>query len=67
MPCHAPFFFTPRKNRCNLTRNGFVWGAITVDHEKFARLRAEHYNMKEAMKLGQQLTEDEEDEDEDDD
>ncbi|KAF9366297.1 hypothetical protein BGX34_004483 [Mortierella sp. NVP85] len=34
-------------------------------HDRFARMRAEHYNMREAMKLGQQLTEDEEDEDED--
>ncbi|KAF9174737.1 hypothetical protein BGX21_004337 [Mortierella sp. AD011] len=40
----------------------------TVDHEKFARLRAEHYKMKEAIKLGHRLVEEgEEDEDEDED
>ncbi|KAF9111856.1 hypothetical protein BGX27_004360 [Mortierella sp. AM989] len=37
-----------------------------VDHDKFAKLRAEHYKMKEALKLGHHLVE-EEDEDEDED
>ncbi|KAF9542424.1 hypothetical protein EC957_001939 [Mortierella hygrophila] len=35
-----------------------------VDHDKFARLRAKHYNMREAVKLGHALSQDE-DEDED--
>ncbi|KAF9951497.1 hypothetical protein BGZ72_007009 [Mortierella alpina] len=35
------------------------------DHDKFAKLRAEHYKMKEAVKLGQHLDDDEEDEAED--
>ncbi|KAF9092224.1 hypothetical protein BGX23_004494 [Mortierella sp. AD031] len=36
-----------------------------VDHDKFARLRAEHYKIREAVKLGQVLVqEDEDDEDE---
>ncbi|KAG0296352.1 hypothetical protein BGZ96_009589 [Linnemannia gamsii] len=38
-----------------------------VDHEKFARLRAQHYNMREAVKLGHSLNRDDEDEDEDED
>ncbi|KAF9129521.1 hypothetical protein BGW39_004080 [Mortierella sp. 14UC] len=36
-----------------------------VDHDKFARLRAKHYNMREAVKLGHALELDEDDEDED--
>ncbi|KAK5816835.1 hypothetical protein F5H01DRAFT_341843 [Linnemannia elongata] len=36
-----------------------------VDHDKFARLRAKHYNMREAVKLGHALDQDDEDEDED--
>ncbi|KAF9354787.1 hypothetical protein BGX26_007359 [Mortierella sp. AD094] len=38
-----------------------------VDHEKFAKLRAEHYKMKEAIKLGHHLVEEEEEEEEDSD
>ncbi|KAF8934739.1 hypothetical protein CPC16_000340 [Podila verticillata] len=34
-----------------------------VDHDKFAKMRAEHYKMKEAIHLGHQLVEEEEDED----
>ncbi|KAF8982802.1 hypothetical protein BGZ46_000592 [Entomortierella lignicola] len=34
-----------------------------VDHDKFAKLRAEHYKMKEAITLGQHLVEEEEDDD----
>ncbi|KAF9168872.1 hypothetical protein BGX21_002403 [Mortierella sp. AD011] len=30
-----------------------------IDHDKFARMRAEHYHMKEALKLGHQLAEEE--------
>ena len=30
-----------------------------VDHDKFAKMRAEHYHMKEALKLGHQLAEEE--------
>lgn len=30
-----------------------------MDHDKFARLRAEHYKMKEALKLGHELAEEE--------
>ncbi|KAF9154119.1 hypothetical protein BG015_001821 [Linnemannia schmuckeri] len=36
-----------------------------LDHDKFARLRAKHYNMREAVKLGQALNQDDDDEDED--
>ncbi|CAO3572246.1 unnamed protein product [Mortierella alpina] len=35
------------------------------DHDKFAKLRAEHYKMKEAVKLGQRFEDDEDDEIED--
>ncbi|KAF9562207.1 hypothetical protein EC968_005365 [Mortierella alpina] len=35
------------------------------DHDKFAKLRAEHYKMKEAVKLGQRVEDDEDDENED--
>ena len=31
----------------------------TVDHDKFAKMRAEHYKMKEALKLGHELAEEE--------
>ena len=31
----------------------------TVDHDKFAKLRAEHYKMREALKLGHELAEEE--------
>ncbi|KAG0080604.1 hypothetical protein BGZ93_002819 [Podila epicladia] len=34
-----------------------------VDHDKFAKMRAEHYKMKEAIHLGHQLVDEEEDED----
>ncbi|KAF9356156.1 hypothetical protein BGX26_005667 [Mortierella sp. AD094] len=30
-----------------------------IDHDKFARMRAEHYHMKEALKLGHELAEEE--------
>ncbi|KAF9201824.1 hypothetical protein BGZ49_007973 [Haplosporangium sp. Z 27] len=30
-----------------------------IDHDKFARMRAEHYKMKEALKLGHELAEEE--------
>ncbi|KAF8948938.1 hypothetical protein BGZ47_001147 [Haplosporangium gracile] len=33
-----------------------------IDHDKFARLRAKHYNMREAVKLGQALNDEDEDE-----
>ncbi|KAF9281897.1 hypothetical protein BGZ68_006322 [Mortierella alpina] len=36
--------------------------AAHPDHDKFAKLRAEHYKMKEAVKLGQHFEEDEDDE-----
>ncbi|KAG9068453.1 hypothetical protein KI688_010723 [Linnemannia hyalina] len=36
-----------------------------VDHDKFARLRAKHYNMREAVKLGHALSPDDDDEGED--
>ncbi|KAF9139721.1 hypothetical protein BGX30_007581 [Mortierella sp. GBA39] len=38
-----------------------------VDHDKFARLRAKHYNMREAVQLGHTLSQDDDDEDEDED
>ncbi|KAK3832781.1 MAG: hypothetical protein J3R72DRAFT_527316 [Linnemannia gamsii] len=38
----------------------------TVDHDKFARLRAQHYNMREAVKLGSALDQDDDDEDDED-
>ncbi|KAG0211881.1 hypothetical protein B0O80DRAFT_449327 [Mortierella sp. GBAus27b] len=30
-----------------------------IDHDKFAKMRAEHYNMKEALKLGHELADEE--------
>ncbi|KAG0315483.1 hypothetical protein BGZ97_008187 [Linnemannia gamsii] len=39
----------------------------TDDHDKFARLRAQHYNMREAVKLGHALSQDDDDDDDDDD
>ncbi|KAF9920294.1 hypothetical protein FBU30_009900 [Linnemannia zychae] len=38
----------------------------TVDHDKFKKLRAQHYNMREALKLGHALNEDDDEEDDDD-
>ncbi|KAK3836582.1 MAG: hypothetical protein JOS17DRAFT_734592 [Linnemannia elongata] len=37
-----------------------------IDHDKFARLRAEHYNMREAVKLGHALNQDDDDDEEED-
>ncbi|KAG0273202.1 hypothetical protein BGZ95_010978 [Linnemannia exigua] len=39
---------------------------ISADHDKFARLRAKHYNMREAVKLGHSLNQDDDDDDDDD-
>ncbi|KAF9901703.1 hypothetical protein EC991_005774 [Linnemannia zychae] len=40
--------------------------AHTIDHDKFARLRAKHYNMREAVKLGHALNQDEDDDEDND-
>lgn len=32
---------------------------LPVDHDKFAKMRAEHYKMREALKLGHELAEEE--------
>lgn len=36
-------------------------GSFIGDHDKFARLRAEHYKMKKDIQLGQQLADEEDD------